>query len=174
METLTHITGNTQNRRLIVAPRRDGAALRMTPLIDMTFLLLLFFLVAANWRPKEDFLPLQLPAATAAPGPLIRPEPLIIQISATPASRGCIVQIGQARTAVLEKTDIQADLAVLTEQIRDCLAEQKRLATDPVEIACAADVKWEHLALVYNTLFGMGATDITFQMTEVPSDESRD
>jgi biopolymer transport protein ExbD len=29
--------------------------LRMAPLIEIIFLLLIFFLVTANWRPKESF-----------------------------------------------------------------------------------------------------------------------
>jgi len=55
----------------------------MAPMIDMVFLLLIFFLVAAKWRPQEDFLPFQLPLAHAQEQRIGKPEPLMIHISAT-------------------------------------------------------------------------------------------
>ncbi len=39
--------------------RQSSFALRMAPMIDMISLLL-FFLVAAKWRPDENFLPCQI------------------------------------------------------------------------------------------------------------------
>ena len=144
--------------------RRQYFTLRMAPMIDMIFLLLIFFLVAARWRPKEDFLPFQLPAAQAQEQRIGKPEPLIIYISAT--QLGCQVQIGQFGAVQIESENIEANLAALTEEIEKHLLAQKRLATDPIEIVCGPEVKWEHLAKIYNLLFGAGLTDITFQMTE--------
>lgn len=138
--------------------------LRMAPMIDMVFLLLLFFLVAAKWRPQEDFLPLLLPAAQAQGHNIGRPEPLEIFIFPTQA--GCQVQIGRAHTVQIENETIEENLAVLLEKINASLSAQKRFTTDPVEIICDAEVKWEHLAKIYNLFFGAGLTDITFRMTE--------
>jgi len=136
----------------------------MAPMIDMVFLLLIFFLVAAKWRPQEDFLPFQLPLAQAQEQRIGKPEPLIIHISATQA--GCQVQIGQSDAVQIENQTIEANLAVLMEKIESSLLAQKRFATDPIEIVCEPEVKWEHLTKIYNTFFGAGLTDITFQMTE--------
>ena len=133
----------------------------------MVFLLLLFFLVAAKWRPQENFLPFQLPAAQAQEHGIGKPEPLTIQICSTQA--GCEVQIGQLYTVQLEDQTIEANLAVLIDRIRDCLVTQKRFTSDPVEIVCDASVKWEHLTKIYNIFFGAGLTDITFTMTEQPN-----
>jgi biopolymer transport protein ExbD len=148
----------------IPAGRNRPPALRMAPMIDMIFLLLIFFLVAAKFRPKEDFLPLQLSAAQASEHRIGKPEPLTIQIR--PTQTGCEVQIGQLRTVQINDGSIEQDLVVLIETMRDCMLTQKRLATDPVEVICDAGVKWEHLAKIYNMLYGAGLTDITFQMTE--------
>jgi biopolymer transport protein ExbD len=49
-------------------------------MIDMIFLLLLFFFVVAKWRPAEDFLPFRLSAAQAPGINIAKPEPLIIHI----------------------------------------------------------------------------------------------
>ena len=156
--------------------RRSGIGLRIAPLVDMIFLLLIFFLVAAKWRPKEDFLPLQLPVASAGTQTVVKPEPLVIQILATPPGDGlgCQVQIGSSYAVDIPAQNPEQGLAVLMEKIRQCLLEQKRYASDPIEITCAADVKWEYLAKIYNVLIGMGLTDITFQMTEPPKNDASD
>ena len=79
---------------------------------------------------------------------------------------GCIVQIGSFDAVEIENANIEADLAMLMEKTRDCLLAQKRFASDPVEIICDSDVKWQHLAKIYNLFYGAGMTDITFEMTE--------
>ncbi len=156
-----------------ILPRRANLTLRMAPMIDMIFLLLIFFLVAAKWRPKEDFLPLQFTGAAQADlAALAKPEPLTIQIS--PVSAGCLVQIGRTYEVQIEDANVERNLSILMETTRTCLADQKRFASDPVEIICAPDVKWEHLTFVYNALFGMGMTDITFLMTESPKNDIPD
>jgi biopolymer transport protein ExbD len=136
----------------------------MVPMIDIIFLLLIFFLVAAKWRPREDFLPVQLAAAHVQARRLVKPEPLIIQIS--PTETGCKVRIGDERTVRVDNNKTEEDLAVLMAEIEKCLLAQKRFATDPVEIVCEPAVKWEHLARIYNMSYGAGLTDITFRMTE--------
>jgi biopolymer transport protein ExbD len=136
----------------------------MAPMIDVIFLLLIFFLVTAKWRPQEDFLPLKAATAQAAEEPLARPEPLIIEIS--PAAEGCEVQIGRCETVGVGSQNLDADLVLLMQQLQNCLTQQKRFTSDPVEIVCGPDVKWEYLAKIYNVFYGMGLTDITFAMTE--------
>ena len=144
--------------------RRHPFALRMAPMINIIFLLLIFFFVAAKWRPAEDFLPFQLSAAQAQNLTIGKPEPLIIRISAI--QTGCKVQIGQLHSVQIENETIETNLAVLMEKMNNCLLAQKRFATDPVEIVCEPEVKWDHLAKIYNMFFGAGLTDITFRMTE--------
>ena len=146
------------------APSRAGYTLRMAPMIDMIFLLLIFFLVTAKWRPQEEFLPFQLPGAQAQNGALGCPEAMEICISATPS--GCEVRIGELHAVQIDNATIDANLAVLMEKMNECMLAQKRFAGDPVEIICGPDVKWEHLARIYNLFFGAGLTDITFRMTE--------
>ena len=150
--------------RRVFTSRRRLFALRMAPMIDMIFLLLIFFLVAAKWRPQEDFLPLRLPVAQAQERRIGQPEPLIIHIFST--QTGCQVQIGEFGAVQIDNEDIEADLALLMEKTGDCLLAQKRFADDPIEIICGPEVKWDHLAKIYNMFFGAGLTDITFAMTE--------
>ena len=83
-------------RRFFTRPKHSFG-LRMAPLIDLVFLLLIFFLVAVKWRPQEDFIPLRLPAAQAQVAGIARPEPLRIHISSI--EEGCLVRIGLDQTA---------------------------------------------------------------------------
>jgi biopolymer transport protein ExbD len=136
----------------------------MAPMIDIIFLLLIFFLVAAKWRPREEFLPIRVSAAGAEEHSPGKPEPLQIYISAIQS--GCQVKIGQFASIKMKNEKIESDLAAMMVKIEQCLIKQKRLAADPVEIVCDSKVKWEHLAKIYNIFFGAGLTDITFRMTE--------
>lgn len=133
-------------------------------MIDVIFLLLIFFLVAAKWRPQEDFLPLRLPVAQARGTHVPGPEPLIIHISAT--QTGCRVSMARTDIVKLNNATIDKDLALMLEEIKDTLLAQKRFASDPIEIICAPEVKWDHLAKIYNAFYGAGLTDTTFRMTE--------
>lgn len=144
--------------------RRRYLALRMAPMIDVIFLLLIFFLVAAKWRPKEEFLPFQLPALNGQNRALVKPEPLTIQIR--PTAAGCEVQIAHLGTVRVHDEKIATDMAALMEEMERSLLAQKRLADDPVEIICDPQVRWEHVARIYNVFYGAGLTDITFRMTE--------
>ena len=147
------------------ARRGDGTfALRMAPMIDMIFLLLIFFLVTADFRPQEDFLPCRLPTeAGAATLPIGQVEPLAIYIADT--SLGCQVQISD-KVVELRPQSIEEDLAILIEKLRDVMNSQRRTTSDAVEIICMPEVKWDYLAKIYNVLYGFGITDITFRMTE--------
>ncbi|NIA17550.1 MAG: hypothetical protein GWO86_04305 [Planctomycetes bacterium] len=146
------------------ARRGDGTfALRMAPMIDMIFLLLIFFLVTADFRPQEDFLPFQLPPASAATLPVGHVEPLAVYIADSPG--GCQVRIGD-KAVEIRAQSVEEDLAVLIEKLRDVMNSQRRTTSDAVEIVCLPEVKWDYLAKIYNVLYGFGMTDITFRMTE--------
>jgi len=136
----------------------------MAPMIDLVFLLLIFFLVAAKYRPQEDFLAMQLPIAAAQARTIVRPEPLVIHIHT--AQGGCRVQIAELQSVRIEDDTIEANLTSLLEKFTETLQAQKRTANDPVEIICAPQVKWGYLARIYNVLCGAGLTDITFTMTK--------
>ena len=139
--------------------------LRMAPMIDMIFLLLIFFLLTARFRPMENFLPLQLDLSSPAEaGRSALVEPLMVHIFSS--DNGCEVTLGGNVTVDIAKTEPEAGLALLMDKLVLSLQQQKRTSGDPVEIVCDGNVEWENLARVYNILFGMGITDITFRMTD--------
>jgi len=91
-------------------------------------------------------------------------EPFTMYIS--PARQGCEVQLGRNLTVSIAETEPETGLALLVDKLEVSFRSQKRNVGDPVEIVCGGDVKWQHTARIYNVLFGMGITDITFRMTD--------
>ncbi len=69
---------------MAVKLNRTGAvgALSITPLIDVVFLLLIFFLVATRFSEEERQLELDLPEATEALPAAIQPNEIVINIDA--------------------------------------------------------------------------------------------
>jgi biopolymer transport protein ExbD len=57
-------------------------ALNLTPLIDVVFLLLIFFLVATRFAQDDRELPVQLPSASSAVPMTMEPSELVINIDA--------------------------------------------------------------------------------------------
>ena len=68
---------------MAVRIKRSGAigALSITPLIDVVFLLLIFFLVATRFSEEERQLELTLPDATEALPAAIQPNEIVINIT---------------------------------------------------------------------------------------------
>lgn len=141
-----------------------GFSLRMAPMIDVIFLLLIFFVVAAKWRPQEDFLPFRLPAAGAAVPMAGRVEPLRLHVA--PAENGCMVYINESETIQLHDEGFNEGLAQMMQRMQQIMVSQKRTTSDPVEIICDREVRWENVARVYNLLCSAGLNDVTFEMTE--------
>jgi biopolymer transport protein ExbD len=135
----------------------------MTPMIDVIFLLLTFFVLTARFRTPEQFLAIHLPTAEAAVEKFGLVEPLIISISG--AKGGCQVQIGTDKALHIEGAHYAEGLADFANELAEVLSLQKRTAGDPIELQCDDYVRWDDLVKIYNTLQGTGISDITFQMT---------
>jgi biopolymer transport protein ExbD len=138
---------------------------RMLPMIDMLFLLLIFFLLTMQFRPAESYLPFQLPGESdAAATQFGKAEPLTLNLTAR--GDGCRIQIGHTKAISIDVNSIDADLTAVANRIAAVSKEQKRTAADPVEFVCDRGVEWQYIAKLYNILFGMGIKDITFRMTD--------
>lgn len=138
--------------------------LKMAPMIDIIFLLLIFFLVCAKWLPQEKLLPFSFPVAQAGHAPLVKPQPLLIHIK--PVNNGCLIQIENFKNIEIRKNTTEQDLVNLLDELNNVITAQHRYLTDPVELTCEGKVKWDYFAKIYNVLYGIGMTDITIVMTE--------
>ncbi len=147
-----------RNSLKIFRKKRNSFNLRMTPMIDVVFLLLIFFLVAANWKAEESYLPLKLSSAKADTE-LIEIEPLQIKLSQQ--NNKCRLHLS-SKTITLEQANLTSDIAEFQRRLKNIMDKQKRSSSDPVELICNDGVKWNYIARIYDVLYGMQITDVTF------------
>jgi biopolymer transport protein ExbD len=139
--------------------RFNSVKFNMTPMIDIVFLLLVFFLATARFRPHESKLPMQLPAPQGGGlGRVVLVEPLRISVNSESSSLRIAVEGEQ-----FLYTDVSAaSLINFAEQLNAIYQTQRRRLTDPIELDCGENLSWEHLVKFYNLMYGIGVTNITF------------
>lgn len=138
--------------------RKLSIGLRMTPMIDVIFLLLTFFVLTAKFREPEQKLPILLGQAQAG-AVSGSDEPAAIHIEAS--AEGCAVRIGADPTVSIYAENPAEGLLILTRQIQNTLT-----AGRPVELYCEDAVSWDLVVKIYDVLYAMGAQNITFRINE--------
>lgn len=136
-----------------VSIKRSAAAgtLSLTPLIDVVFLLLIFFLVTSKFDEEERRMPIDLPVATSATPMTERPREIAVDID----REGHLFANGQAITAEeLEATLIRAVASNPTNQT--------------VVIRADAAVSFQPVVSVMDLCNRTGVSDYTVTTQEGP------
>ena len=74
---------------------KAAAEMNLTPMIDVTFLLLVFFLVGTRFKEHEGTLDAKLPKDRGPGTALDAPEQLTIKVLVPPRREGAIYQLGE-------------------------------------------------------------------------------
>lgn len=129
-------------------PRKTKAAPPLTPMIDVTFQLLLFFLLACQFRPQEGSLPGTLPG----PPPGCGPQPKPIKIALRPTG---FDGAGRAIVSYFVDAHGRADVGITSPQrlyeklvggrIGDGWTEEV-----PILIEAGGDVPWRFVVEAFN------------------------
>ena len=142
--------------------------LMIAPLIDVVFLLLIFFLLAVNFRPAEGFLPVELPrrdgageAGAARPGGEV--APLMVRVDTVSDGR-CAVQVGGDEAVVFDGT--REGFVGLRERLAEALRTEGRGPEDPVVLAPTAGARWDHVVRTYDALWRLQLSNIVFALVE--------
>ena len=131
--------------------KRRGLALPLTPLIDVTFLLLLYFLLTSTFRQPEEQMMAPVPSQGGEQSIL-----LPIHITLRPAGEfgeGALYRIGDGETTGR------------LSRVRATLRERARVARDPevpVVIHADTEVRWNHVVEVFSAASGAGFRAVTF------------
>ena len=136
----------------------------MAPMIDVVFLLLVFFLLAANFRSREGFLPTEIPQQTSN-AELMEMEPLSLLLTSLPDG-SCQIQIGSARTITIASQSPQTDFTMLSQQLLEVLNEHGRNLDDAVKIIPDSKTKWDHVVKTYDALWQINLRNIIFTMVD--------
>ncbi len=139
--------------------RRVSMGLRMTPMIDVIFLLLTFFVMTAKFQSPEQLLPVVM-GRTDPQVTVTQDTPLKIFIE--PDVSGCLLRIDNGNPITLSGDNPQEALLALAQQVR------QELETDPVpvELYCDDAVSWDIVVKVYDILYALGTQNITFRIEE--------
>ncbi len=145
--------GRLRRRSRRGGPVLPALTLNMTAMIDCVFMLLMFFILTVDFRPREDSLAID-PSSAAAAGPsassgdtFALPErPVIITVRST----------GDGALDYTLSGDEPALGAFGTFDELEGRAKAARGATLPVEqefaVSAAADTRWEHVLGAMNAL----------------------
>ena len=133
-------------------PRKKPAELNMTPMIDVIFLLLVFFVCTANFLPPEEILPMDMTLPGSVPAEVVLPDPVnldtvLVQILAGDELRWQVE--GNLCTSLLEVQNI-------LRLIRDIKPDI------PVIIASADSVPMEKVIDLYDVCRLTGLSRIQF------------
>lgn len=138
--------------------------LNMTAMIDVVFMLLIFFILTVDFRPREDALSLdaQKRIESSAPGtggvgdPFALPErPVVVTVRSTgDGPRDYVIQTDEP---VLGSPGSSAELRARAGAARGTTLP----ASQPFSIRPGTDTRWEHTLAAFSALQKAGFREIT-------------
>jgi len=131
--------------------RRTAVGANMTPMIDVVFLLIIFFLVSSHLAKREARIPLQLPTASQQPQVDSSAGRLVLNLSAD--------QSISVNGAVVEPQRLSDILRIHVAQYGDYAA---------IHIRAAASVQYEFTEPILRDAARAGIAKITFAVQERP------
>ena len=148
-----------RRRRMTSRHRRENGvtiAIDFAPMIDVTFLLLIFFLVTTTFERAEGILAAQMPKDSGAPAVALPLSPIVVRVT--------------------QLSDVHDDFAIsidrfphepetfpeLTETIRNIHELPGFDRETPVIIVAGNDVRWDHVVGCWNAALRAGCQSIAF------------
>jgi biopolymer transport protein ExbD len=132
----------------------------MTPMIDVIFLLLTFFVLTAEFKKPEQTLPFWL----GNPGESFIQSPnKATKIYIKPQQNGCRIGIDDRIEINLDAQNFQQDLLLLAQEVQ---LITKNLGPVPMELYCQDSVPWDFVVKIYDVLYALGARSVTFRIEE--------
>ena len=131
-------------------------AVNFAPMIDVSFLLLIFFLVTTSFERAEGILASQMPRDSGAPTVALPLSPIVVRLVQTGAGRDDFsMGIDQ-----VERTP--RSFAELTATLR-AIHERPAFDTEtPGVIVAGDDVRWDHVVGCWNAALRAGCERIAF------------
>ncbi|MFP4222594.1 MAG: ExbD/TolR family protein [Phycisphaeraceae bacterium] len=146
-------------------------ALNLTAMIDVIFLLLVYFVITANFGAGEGVLTAKLPEPSEGDAAEnLAPPRLPLEVHLLPSAEGVRIRIGSARPV-----EGFAELGPLLEQMQrdpdEPEAEGMFAPDDPVIIRSDPRVRWQHVVNAFNAARAAGYTSVRIDRAEAPAGE---
>lgn len=145
-------------------PKRGGSgasiAVNLAPMIDVTFLLLIFFLVSSTFERAEGVFSSTMPNQGSGVQVSLPLEPIVVRLTAPlDAPDGLVINVDHVATQ-------PADLGALVSLIQT-LHERPGFDTEtPVAIVAESDVLWDHVVGCWNAALRAGCKKVAFADSE--------
>jgi len=126
--------------------RKEPPEVNLTPLIDVVFLLLIFFMVSTTFQ-KESQIKIELPEAQAQSTAESAPKVLDITIDA------------EGRFFVNQREVVSSDINIIKQAIAKAVGDQKDI---PVVITGDANASWQAIMKAMDAASQLGLVNMTF------------
>ena len=146
---------------MIVRRRKGGLiGLNLTSMIDVVFLLLIYFMVATEFRTSEASYPMDLPNRDAGQTRMLDLEPLVVHVES----------VGDAMGDLRIRLDGPWDPIGSIDALAHFLHTNKAdgfgsnglfTPTHPIRIRPTGSTRWDHTLAAYNAVAGALYTNIT-------------
>ena len=133
--------------------RKEPPEVNLTPLIDVVFLLLIFFMVSTTFQ-KESQIKIELPEAQIQYAAESLPKVLDITIDA------------QGRFFVNQREVVSSDIDTIKRAIAKAIGDQKDI---PVVISGDANATWQAIMKAMDAASQLGLVNMTFPATVSPA-----
>jgi biopolymer transport protein ExbD len=141
------------------ADEEPNPALDISSLIDVCFLLLIYFLVATTIQKKETDVPLALPAAAPRDADMPDIDPLFIKIDAN----GAIYTGAGSSQQMLDTDSTVREVPQLSQQLQLYVAGASSGGKKPlVQLWVDGGANQQRVIDVLNALVGAGISSVTF------------
>ncbi len=162
-QATTPYSRTTESRRRSHARRRRGQtvaiSVNLTPMIDVTFLLLIFFLVTTSFERPEGLLRAQLPKDAGVPTVALPISPIVLRVLSTGSGfDDFVIRIDRFG-------DVPSDFNVLADYLRDIQNKPGFDDDTPVVIKAGDEVRWDHVVNSWNAAVRAGFRNIAFSAT---------
>ena len=149
---------HTARHRERVRRRRPGAgmSLHLAPMIDVTFLLLIFFLLSTTFRRPEGILGANLPRESGPPSVALPISPVVVRLTSTgPAPGDYAIQIDNFEAQPVT-------FGELTQFLVDIRRNEGFDDETPVVIVASVDTLWEPVVDCWNAAVRAACKNISF------------
>ncbi|MGB0715163.1 MAG: ExbD/TolR family protein [Phycisphaerae bacterium] len=145
-------------------PKRGGSgasiAVNLAPMIDVTFLLLIFFLVSSTFERAEGVFSSTMPNQGSGVQVSLPLEPIVVRLSAPlDQPEGLSIDVDHV-------VDRPSDLQELVTLIRSLHERPGFDVETPVAIVASEDVLWDHVVGCWNAALRAGCKNVAFADTQ--------
>ncbi|MCE5186038.1 MAG: biopolymer transporter ExbD [Planctomycetaceae bacterium] len=140
-----------------VRRRRTGVGLQMTPMIDVIFLLLTFFVLTSKFKEPEQVFKIDVTKG----GQAAISDGAVLRVAVEKTSGGFLLKVANKPEIFMDEAAPGDGLLLLVKKTQETVQAGGPRAVD---LYCRDDIPWDAVVKVYDTLYAAGLKDITFRI----------